>query len=214
MTRILLVRHGESEWNALGRWQGQADPPLTNLGRLQARNASELVGSVEVVASSHLQRAHETAEIIAAQIGIGPVVVDPDLQERDAGEWSGLTRRQIHEQWPGYLHDDPARPNLRPPLGTDERRPPHWEDDDGLLARTLAAVGRVASRAGQGDALVITHGGVIYNLEHSLGVDDGRLANLGGRVVQVDGEGRVTLGERITLVDHERITMAATEEEV
>src|SRR5687767_11323336 len=96
-TRVLLVRHGQSEWNATGRWQGQADPPLTDLGRRQARSAAAALGTVDAVFASDLQRASETALIIAGELGVGPVVVDPDLRERDAGEWSGLTRVEIEE---------------------------------------------------------------------------------------------------------------------
>src|SRR5436309_8138951 len=99
-SRVLLVRHGQSEWNAVGRWQGQADPPLTDLGRQQARAAAHSLGSLDAVFASDLQRATETAVIVAAQLGIGPVVLDPDLRERDAGEWSGLTRDEIHERYP------------------------------------------------------------------------------------------------------------------
>src|SRR4051812_28738357 len=108
MTRILLVRHGESEWNAMGRWQGQADPPLTDLGRRQAFAAAASLGTVDGIAASDLQRASDTAEIISNQLGVGPVVIDPRFRERDAGEWSGLTRHDIHRDWPGYLPDDPV----------------------------------------------------------------------------------------------------------
>src|ERR1700704_2099238 len=96
-SRVLLVRHGQSEWNALGKWQGQADPPLSDLGRAQARSAAHSLGSLDAIYASDLQRAMETAAIIANALGIGPVVVDPDLRERNAGEWSGLTRAEIPE---------------------------------------------------------------------------------------------------------------------
>ena len=125
-TRVLLVRHGQSEWNADGRWQGQADPPLTDLGRLQAREAARALGAVDAVWASDLQRAVETATIIADDLGVGPVVLDPDLRERDAGEFSGLTRPEIADRFPGYLDDG--------------RRPPGWEPDEALLARALRAL--------------------------------------------------------------------------
>ena len=87
VTRLLLVRHGQSEWNAVGRWQGKADPELTDFGRQQAFHAAQRIGSVDVIVASPLVRAFETAQIISSQIGVGPIVIDPDLMERDAGEW-------------------------------------------------------------------------------------------------------------------------------
>src|SRR5690606_3013114 len=113
------------EWNAAGRWQGQADPPLSELGRRQARAAGATVGAVDAVVASPLERAHHTAVAISESVGVGPVLVLPDLMERHAGEWQGLTRAQIDEQYPGYLAD----------RGEHRRRPPGWEDDDVLLER-------------------------------------------------------------------------------
>jgi len=206
-TRLLLVRHGQSEWNAAGRWQGQADPPLSDVGRLQARAAADSLGALDAIFASDLQRATETAAIISAALGVGPVIVDPDLRERDAGEWSGLTRAEIDERWPGYL-DSPgadkhasfaaARPDEPP------RRPPGWEPDDSVRERALRAIGRIAAEVGGGDVLAVTHGGLIYVVEDALQGRGGfrRLANGAGRWVQVDG-GRMTLGERVLLVDED-----------
>lgn len=186
-TRILLLRHGQSEWNALGRWQGQADPPLSAVGRAQAVAASRSVGVVDAVVASDLARAYDTALVIADATGVGPVVLDAALRERDAGEWSGLTRAQIHRSWPGYLDDG--------------RRPRGWEPDDALLARVLPALGRIAALAPGGAVLAVTHGGVVYALEAHLGLPEaGRLANVAGRTVHVDGD-RVRAGERVLLVD-------------
>ena len=99
MTRLLLVRHGQSEWNALGKWQGQANPPLTDIGREQARQAGSVLGQFDAIFSSDLQRASETAVIISEILGIGPVVTDSDLQERCAVPWHGLTREENAEIW-------------------------------------------------------------------------------------------------------------------
>ena len=85
--RFLLVRHGESEWNAVGRWQGQADPPLSQTGSEQARLAAQSIGMVDAIVASSLRRAFDTAHIISENLGIGPVIVEPDLMERHAGEW-------------------------------------------------------------------------------------------------------------------------------
>jgi probable phosphoglycerate mutase len=197
MARILLVRHGESEWNSLGRWQGQADSPLTDLGRRQAKAATRALGPVDAIACSDLQRAQVTAEIISSELGVGPVIVDPDLRERDAGEWSGLTRGDIHERYPGWLPDDPA---LRDGPAANVRRPPGWEPDEHLRDRAVAAIGRLAAVVGDGEALAITHGGLVYAIEGHLGDGWHRLPNLGGRWVDVDGD-RLALGERVVLVD-------------
>ena len=89
-TRILLVRHGESAWNAIGRWQGWADPELSDLGRQQALEAAAAVGAVDAIVASDLQRAMQTALIISEAIGVGPVQVEAGLRERDVGDWTGL----------------------------------------------------------------------------------------------------------------------------
>ena len=199
MSRILLVRHGESEWNAVGRWQGQANSPLTDLGRHQAKAATRAVGRVDAVFCSDLDRARETAEIIASELGTGPVIVDPGLRERDAGEWSGLTRAEIHERWPGYLPDDPA---LRDgPAGAEVRRPPGWEPDDHLRDRALAAIDRMVAAVDGGDALAVTHGGLVYAIEGHFGEPWTRLPNLGGRWVEGGPDGPLVLGDRVVLVD-------------
>jgi broad specificity phosphatase PhoE len=192
-TRLLLVRHGQSEWNADGRWQGQADPPLTDLGRRQALEAARAVGAVDGVWASDLQRAAETAAIIAEQIGVGPVIVDPDLRERDAGEFSGLTRDEIEQRFPGHL--------------ADHRRPPGWEDDEHLVERASAAIVRIAEALPGGEALVITHGGVVYAIEQHLGAEFARLANTAGRWVDATAEGKLVLGDRVSLAEPEDTTV-------
>jgi broad specificity phosphatase PhoE len=208
-TRLLLVRHGESEWNALGRWQGQADPPLSDLGRAQARCAAQSLASIDAVFSSTLQRARETAEIIAGELGIGPVECDDDLMERDAGEWSGLTRADIEEKWPGYLTGTTAFQPGQPA----QRRPPGWERDDSLLTRALRGLGRVVSAVPDGDALVVTHGGLVYCIESHLGAPFGRIANLEGRWVTADGgPSSFSLGDRIRLVDPNEVAVTVPDQ--
>jgi probable phosphoglycerate mutase len=185
MTRLLVVRHGQSEWNATGRWQGRADPPLTDEGRRQSIAATGALGSFDAVVASPLLRAVETATIIAERLGIGPVPTDPDLMERDAGEWQGLTRVQIQEQWPGYLENG--------------RRPPGYEPDDAMLARVRSGLDRIAGRVGDGDVLVISHGGVVYALEDACGEPWRRIPNLGARWFEVSGPDLIA-GPRVDLV--------------
>ena len=96
MTTILLARHGETDWNREGRFQGWADPPLNATGCAQAVELSvELMAEdLAAVYSSPLRRAYETAEVVAASRGLEPVTVDA-LREVDVGSWSGLTRAEI-----------------------------------------------------------------------------------------------------------------------
>lgn len=235
MTRVLLVRHGQSEWNADGRWQGQADPPLTDLGRHQAKHAARNLGVVDAIVASDLQRASETALIIAGELGVGPLVLEPDLRERDAGEWSGLTRVEIDRAWPGYLDaPPPARPGSfgsgpasdrasgldtgpasDAAAGAAERRdpprrPPGWEPDAQLLARADSALGRIHDLVPDGEVIAITHGGLVYVLEGREGARFERLPNLAGRWLDVGPGGVVTaLGERVLLVDPDELTVPA-----
>ncbi len=190
MARILLVRHGQSVWNADGRWQGQADPPLSELGEQQAVAAARAIGLVDAIYTSDLTRARHTAELVAAQLG-SDVAVDARLRERDAGDWEGRTRAEIDEGWPGFLDSG--------------RRPDGYEPDASVLARALAALTAIAA-SHDGDVLVITHGGVVRTVERHLGGDaDGLIPNLGGRWLDHDGE-TVRLGDRVVLLDESQVT--------
>lgn len=101
MTELLLVRHGETDWNVEQRFQGRADPPLNDAGRDQARALAAQLADTELDAiyTSDLARARETAEIVAAATG-APVLALADLREIDVGEWQGLTWPEIEERFP------------------------------------------------------------------------------------------------------------------
>jgi len=190
VTTLLLARHGQSTWNAEQRWQGQADPPLSDLGREQAHLAAGAVGAVDLIAASPQQRALETATIISESIGVGPVLVVDDVRERSAGSWSGLTRTDIDEQFPGWLDEG--------------RRPDDFESDDELLARVLPALDLIAGSSPGGAILVVCHGGVIRAVEQHLGLSEGRVPNLSGRLLTWNGPGSWVAGEQLQLVDAER----------
>ena len=195
--RLFLVRHGESTWNADGRWQGQADPPLTHLGERQARSAAAAVarlGPVLVVASD-LERARRTAELLAPD---GIVLdLDPAFRERDAGEWTGLTRQQIDEQYPGDL--------------AAWRSPPHFEGDEPLLARVIPALEGCFDRIPTGGCgIVVTHGGVIRTVERVQHAPSVPVPNLGGRWLHVDGDAAMALGDRDVLIDPDDDEVALT----
>lgn len=188
--RLLLVRHGQSEWNAQGRWQGQADPPLTALGRLQAEAGAEQLATIEpsfdIVFSSNLQRAADTGRTIAERLQLPTPTVDPLLAERAAGDWSGLTKADIEQQYPGYL--------------ASGQRPPGYESDEDLLPRITGALHRCVDEAPGPNILAAVHGGVVYVIEQTLGAEFARLGNLGARWLFWD-DGNLELGERVDLLD-------------
>jgi broad specificity phosphatase PhoE len=197
MARLLLVRHGESTWNARGRWQGWADPPLTDRGGAQAEAAAPAAAPVDAVVSSDLQRARVTAELMAAVLDVGAVHIDADLRERDVGNFTGLTRAEIEERWPGVL----SRGNA-----SIARDPRFGETVEALATRVDAALARLAATFAGQRVLVVTHGGVVRNLERSFGVEPDPLPNLGGVEVVVDPEtGAVEGGERVLLLSPEDV---------
>ena len=195
---MLVVRHGQSEWNAAGRWQGQEDPPLSDLGRAQAITAAQRVGTVDLVVASDLQRAIETAAIIAEAIGVGPVLVEPGLRERHAGEWQGLTKAEIEAAWPGYLEAG--------------ERPPGFEATATFSDRVHDALDRLESAHGGATMLVVSHGGVVYILEEHHGLPFERVANLAGREATHPGRPQgLVLGERVDLVGEADLASVPTQ---
>jgi len=190
MTQLLVIRHGQSEWNADGRWQGQENPPLTELGRTQARAAARAIGAIDGLYASPLDRAATTASIISDELGIGPVITLPGLMERHAGEWQGLNRFEIEDAFPGYL--------------ADGRRPPGWEPDAQVEARVLGAFRTITEEHPYGTVVAVAHAGVIFAAESALGATWERLANLGGRWFSRTGD-RWSIGQRVHLLVDETI---------
>ncbi|MFL6128620.1 MAG: histidine phosphatase family protein [Mycobacteriales bacterium] len=104
--RVLLWRHGRTAWNVEHRFQGQADPPLDEVGRVQANAAAALLAAFSPVAivSSDLGRAVQTALPLAERLGL-PVTLDRRLRERSLGRWEGLTRDEVGRRHPQeYAH--------------------------------------------------------------------------------------------------------------
>jgi probable phosphoglycerate mutase len=142
MTELLLVRHGETDWNAEGKLQGHTDRPLNDYGRRQAQAlADKLAGeSIDAVYASDLSRARETAEILGAKLGL-PVVVDPDLREKNWGNWEGLTSdERLHIEFEG-------------------------ETSEAHRDRTLSAVQRIVERHPGERVVVVTHGGSLRRIQ-------------------------------------------------
>jgi broad specificity phosphatase PhoE len=150
VTTILLARHGETDWNREGRFQGWADPPLNATGRAQAVDLSVALMAEELAAvySSPLRRAYGTAEIVAASRDLEPARIDA-LREVDVGSWSGLTREEIEQRFPEQY----ARW-----LAYDQG----WEDGETyeqMADRVVAALLELAAKHDGERILAVTHGG-------------------------------------------------------
>jgi broad specificity phosphatase PhoE len=152
VTTILLARHGETDWNLEGRFQGHADPPLNATGRAQAAELGAELMAVELAAvyTSPLRRALETAQLVAAEHGLEPIPVDA-LREVDVGSWQGLTRAEIEARFPEQF----ARW-----LDYDQG----WEDGESyeeMGRRAVAALLELAVAHDGERVLAVTHGGPI-----------------------------------------------------
>ncbi|EKF20417.1 histidine phosphatase family protein [Nitratireductor pacificus] len=154
MKRVMLVRHGQSEWNAERRLQGQADIALSGLGREQAVALRPVVAALDpdLTISSDLRRAHDTARLV----GIADPVCDAALREIDVGDWTGRPIASIRETEPDAYQGWRAGTHT-PPSGEC------WAD---FVARTSGSVLN-ALRSSQ-RLLVVCHGGVIRALLESL----------------------------------------------
>jgi broad specificity phosphatase PhoE len=154
VTTLLLVRHGETDWNAERRWQGHADVPLNERGRDQARALAEsLAGErIDAIFTSDLSRARETADIVAARLHV-PVAVDPDLREIDVGPLEGLTADEAKavDGWQG-------------------------EPTERHAERILGALARIAGRH-DGRILVVTHGGSMRRVHEHLDLEQVPIGN-------------------------------------
>lgn len=104
--RVVLLRHGRTSWNAQRRFQGQADPPLDEVGRAQAYEVAELIAALRpgVLVSSDAARAMQTAEIVG-EVARRHVVADARLRERGLGHWEGLTRDEVAQRYPDEYAD-------------------------------------------------------------------------------------------------------------
>ncbi len=156
-SKILLIRHAQSTWNADGRWQGHADPPLSALGRAQAEALAARLATTpfDLVVASDLRRAFETARIVAGQRGLAPTS-DPRFRELDLGEWTGLRREQVAERWPAeYARFESGVADARP-VGGESRRE--------LGGRALAALEDWAVRQPARRLAVVSPAGVIRSL--------------------------------------------------
>ena len=148
MTRFYLVRHGETEWNRIRRIQGVSDIPLNDTGRAQAAAVGDIFSKhrFDLIVSSPLSRALETARIISRRLGMPLPLVVPDLIERNYGEAEGQTRAELDSRYP---------PGSEIP-GREERA--------SVTARAVRTLQDLAVRHPDSDILAVAHGGLIRSV--------------------------------------------------
>jgi len=151
MTSIILVRHGQTEWNRVERFRGRVDLPLNATGRSQAHAAARRILStwnIAAVYTSPLQRAVETAQAIGQRSAV-PVTKCPGLIDIDYGEWQGLTPEEVHQQYPELYSlwlTSPQR--VRIPGGESLGR---------VRRRAMAAIREIVARHPQETVVLVSH---------------------------------------------------------
>jgi len=162
VTELLLVRHGETDWNREHRVQGHTDVPLNAVGRAQAEALAESLADALLagVYSSDLARARQTAEIVSRHQGLA-VVLEPGLREKNFGSWEGLTDVEIADRFPESVRG-------------------RWGDGEStedVAARVLPAIERIRARHPGESVLVVSHGGPIRIILDQNGVEHRRIGN-------------------------------------
>lgn len=191
MTDIVLIRHGETDWNADKRLQGHIDIPLNAKGRQQADALAQVLEdeTFDAIYASDLQRAHDTALAVADRQGAG-VQLDAALRERCYGGFEGLRHEDIAQRYPvDYAAWRAREPDARYPAG--ERVAETMRE---FYARTVGAVRRLAGSHGHRKIAIVSHGGVlecIYRWARQTGFAQARdfdVFNAGINRLRWDGE--------------------------
>lgn len=157
MTQLLLIRHGQTDWNLARRYQGQTDIPLNPTGISQAEELANKLqkGQFDAIYSSDLSRAKQTAQIVSEKLGI-PVTTDPRLREICKGIWEGMSFDEVKEKYAVALSQDNADPaNSRTPGG---------ETVAEVAARMAASADDISMQHPQGSVLVVSHGLAVSTL--------------------------------------------------
>ncbi len=164
MTKLILVRHGQTEWNSSGKYQGQSDVPLSERGLAQAELLREHfpVDAVDAIYSSDLCRARVTAETIAARFGL-TVQLEPAFRELSFGDWEGLTYEQIVSGWPEGMANFLQHPDIM--------QIPHGETFAAVQQRATQRLQELLTAHAGDTFVVVCHGAVLRTiLCHLLGI--------------------------------------------
>lgn len=193
VTRLLVIRHGETPWNTEARIQGHIDIPLNDKGRWQAERVAQALAdeAIDAIYSSDLQRARHTAEAIAQAVGLS-LTLDESLRERHFGRFEGMTQEEVASQWP----EEARRWRERDPA----YGPDGGETLENFYERCLDAITRLARQhPGQSIALV-AHGGVLdcfYRAANGLELDlprSWKITNASVNRLLFNGEGFSMVG--------------------
>jgi len=160
--KMILIRHGQTEWNALQKYQGHTDVHLNELGRKQATTAAQYLKdheAIEALYASDLSRTRETAEIIGRSLNL-PVITDSRLRELSFGRWEGMTFNEVYQE---YREEFDNWYN-----NTSEFKVPGGESFNELVTRVMQSLQEIAAKH-SGTVVVATHGGVIMALLYHLG---------------------------------------------
>ena len=153
MTSFWLVRHGQTDWNLAGRWQGQAAdaPPLNDAGKAQALSLQGQIKNIPISAiyASDLLRARQTAELLAEPLGL-PVILEPRLREMNLGAWEGMLSDEIKARYPHELAE-----RSRDPVHTQA---PGGESPLQVAARVIAAANEIGVRHRDETVMIVAHG--------------------------------------------------------
>lgn len=200
MTTLLLVRHGETDWNAARRIQGSTDIPLNDTGRAQARETAAILaerfsGLRPLVVSSDLSRARETAEIIADALGVDLAHAYPELRERAYGVAEGLSIEEYHERFGAWDRENVPQAETSPQLRRravgavrlivrDARRL-HAPEDVPVIAVSHGALISQLIRHASGDSLPLPGERLANASTHEFVVERDRLSVLSYAAVPV-----------------------------
>jgi len=159
LARLILVRHGETEWNRLLRYQGQSDVELNETGIKQAERIRDRLANekIDVIYSSDLKRALKTAEIIASKVGA--IHESSLLREMDFGDFEGLTFDEMKECYPHIVNDRQAWRNQGPDVCA-----PNGESIAQLAARVAQFAEKLAGHQSEETVLIVAHGGTLQVL--------------------------------------------------
>jgi broad specificity phosphatase PhoE len=170
---LMLLRHGETEWNLTGRMQGLSDTQLTDAGLDQARQAVAKMPMFAQIWTSPLQRARITAQVIADAQNT-KYAVDDRLIERSWGDWEGMLPEEVDQRWQGWREEG--------------RKPPGYEYDNSVFARFQAWLTDIPRVGCHADSVVaVTHGGFMSAVVRVLGGSDSGYKNLEGVWLAQDG---------------------------